>query len=134
MGYSYAPETRSAAVAAFSATGGSNVSLVAGAYGISVSTVRRWISEAGVPILPTVERERLGQLHAPDIRWPGWQKRRAKARKLRAKGYTLAEIRDACGYRSLASAHYATLGVLPLSTRAAPASRAGAGGSKARRP
>lgn len=41
-------------------------------------------------------------------RWGDYDTRRAKAREMRATGATLKQIAEACGYRSVASAHYAT--------------------------
>lgn len=40
-------------------------------------------------------------------RWGDYAERRNRARRMRADGSTLAEIRDACGYKSLSAAHYA---------------------------
>ena len=39
-------------------------------------------------------------------RWPGWEKRRARARRLRAQGKSLQQIATAVGL-SLSGAHYA---------------------------
>lgn len=40
-------------------------------------------------------------------RWGDYAPRRAKAREMRGDGATLKQIAEACGYRSIASAHYA---------------------------
>ena len=81
------------------------VSPVARVFGVSRLTVDRWAKKAKVKLPPPNERMATGALLGAG-RWPGWEKRRAKARRLRAKGKSLQAIATACGL-SLSGAHYA---------------------------
>jgi hypothetical protein len=46
---------------------------------------------------------RLAGIAGTRILWGKWEKRRAKARKMRANGKTLGEIQESCGYKSVSS-------------------------------
>ena len=103
----YQPEFRAEVLAAVRAAPWS-LTAVGVAYGISQKTVAAWVREARLKIPTAAARMREGGRRAGH---PGCEKRREKARKLRAKGLTLQQIADACGYRSEASVHYAVKAV-----------------------
>ena len=64
-----------------------SVQIIAAAYGVHHSTVTRWARAARIKLPPAAER-----------RWPGRAQRRARARRLRARGASLAKIRGRLGY------------------------------------
>ena len=109
----YPASTREAVIAALRDTGGISVSAIAAAYGVHHQTVTRWARAAGLKLPTAAERIQAGGEEGTRRKWGDWDKRRTKARKLRARGKTLAEIARACGYRSLAAAHYAVRAAVP---------------------
>jgi transposase-like protein len=90
-----------------------SVSAAAKAFGIDHSTVTRWARNAGLKLPSPGERMTRGGKDGTAILHGDHEKRRARARAMRAKGKTLEEIRVKCGYRSIASAHYAVAGHVP---------------------
>lgn len=80
---------------------------VARAYGVTHGTVDRWRKAEGVVLRPSLERMQIGGAMGTLILWPDNVKRRAKARRMRAAGATLNQIRAKLGYHSIASVHYA---------------------------
>ena len=99
----YSDEFRSDVVSAVRELG--YVSPVARAYKVSRLTVTRWAAHAKVKLPPPHERMATGA-NLGASRWPGWEKRRARARRLRAQGKSLQQIATAVGL-SLSGAHYA---------------------------
>ena len=88
--------------------GGANLTEIARLFGVgSSSTIKRWCDQARVRVLEPQKRMALGGIRGTEILWPGHQKRRAKARELRAQGKTFGEIAAACGYKGENGAYYA---------------------------
>jgi transposase-like protein len=106
----YSPEFRADVLAALRAAPDS-VAAVARAYELSPQTVAKWAREDGVRLPSPDERMALGSSRggASSMRtkWGDWEKRRKKARALRAKGWTLDEIANKLGYSTEAGVSYA---------------------------
>lgn len=86
---------------------------VAREFSVTEYSLRTWAREAGIALAPQRERIQAANVLSQRSRWGDTAKRRAKARKMRAKGHTLAEIARACGYSSEAGAHYAIRDLTP---------------------
>jgi len=85
----------------------SSIRAIAKVWSIHHNTVMRWARAACIKVPSAADRLRAGQVTGNARRWGKWEKRRRNARKLHAKGNTLAEIAAAVGYKSVASVHYA---------------------------
>lgn len=106
----YDPIFRRAALDALQRIEYQSVRRVARAFGVSHQTIMRWARAAKLPLPAADERWRasVARRDSASTRWPGWEDRRTKARKLRAGGATLQQIREELGYKSIGGPHYAT--------------------------
>lgn len=104
----YPEDFRSQVIAAVRAVG--LVQPVAKAFGIAPTTASNWVKAARVHLPSIAERESAGRETALETRWGDWRTRRARARKMRARGVPLKVIQERLGYKSIASAHYAVKG------------------------
>lgn len=102
---SYAVTFRSEVLASLRTTG--RVRPVAQSFGVSDATLRAWAAAEGIALADPRERMKRGNEQAQIARYGDTTKRRAKARRMRAKGATLAEIARACGYAGASGARYA---------------------------
>lgn len=102
----HSPETRAAVLEALRSDA-SSVRAIALAYGVHHRTVTRWAKAERIKLAPAAQRMAAGWAVANTRRWGAWEKRRAKARAMRAKGATLWAIAHKLGYKSVGAVHYA---------------------------